>query len=114
MDAPSYINMILNLILLFVVSFVQNMAFIWSSRSRNSGDPNYHRLAAICSNGVWFITQIFLVNTVWKSLFSTEQIDWLSLILGAVVYIAGTTEGSVYMMKILLKKESGKRQVGSK
>jgi hypothetical protein len=38
--------MILDLLLLAVVSFVQTMAFTWVSRSRNSGDPSYHRYAA--------------------------------------------------------------------
>ncbi len=43
--------------LLVVVSFIQNMAFTWTSRSRNSGDPAYHRFAAWSSNGVWFLAQ---------------------------------------------------------
>lgn len=31
----------------------------------------------------------------------------------AVVYTLSTAEGSVYMMKIMLKKETGKRRVGA-
>jgi putative flippase GtrA len=100
----------LQLAILAVAAFVQNMAFTWVSRSRNSGDPSYHRYAAICSNGVWFIVQILMMNQVWKSL--TEG-EWLRIAITAVVYIAATTEGSVLMMKILLKKESGKRKVGA-
>lgn len=102
--------MLLNLILLFIVSFVQNMAFTWSSRSRNSGDPNYHRYAAMASNGVWFLCQLFLVKSIWEPLFSGE---WLTAVLGGIVYVLGTTEGSVLMMKILLKKEKGKQKVGA-
>lgn len=102
--------MLLNLILLFIVSFVQNMAFTWSSRSRNSGDPNYHRYAAMASNGVWFLCQLFLVKSIWEPLFSGE---WLTVVLGGIVYVLGTTEGSVLMMKILLKKEKGKQKVGA-
>lgn len=102
--------MIYQLIILFVVAFVQNMAFTWVSRSRNSGDPNYHRWAAICSNGIWFVTQLLIINQVWPALTNGE---WWRIALTAVVYVAATTEGSVLMMKILLKSETGKRKVGA-
>lgn len=102
--------MILTLILLAIVSFVQNMAFTWTSRSRNSGDPNYHRYAAWCSNGVWFFCQMLNVKIMWEPLMNG---DWVTVIIGGFVYIIATTEGSVLMMKILLKKEKGKRKVGS-
>ena len=31
---------------------LQNMAFTWVSRARNSGSLGYHAIASICSNGV--------------------------------------------------------------
>ena len=109
------------LVLLAIVSFIQNMAFTWSSRSRNSGDPNYHRYAAWGSNGIWFICQLFIFSWLWKPLMEG---DWGTALIGGVVYVAATTEGSVYMMKLLLGKvkikwldwlvEKDKRQVGSK
>lgn len=99
----------INLLLLFVVSFVQNMAFTWSSRSRNSGDPHYHRYASLCSNGVWFICQLFLVNTIWAPMMAG---DWLYVVLGGITYTVATSEGSVTMMKYLLKREKGKQKVG--
>ena len=102
--------MLINLILLFIVSFVQNMAFTWASRSRNSGDPNYHRWASLCSNGVWFVCQLFLVNTIWAPLMAGNL---LYVVLGGIVYTVATSEGSVTMMKYLLKKENGKRKVGA-
>lgn len=99
-----------HLFLLFVVGFIQNMAFTWVSRSRNSGDPNYHRYAAICSNGIWFITQLLIIDTLWPAITRGE---WWRIALAGLVYVVATTEGSVTMMRILLKKETGKRRVGA-
>ena len=101
----------IDLALLAVVAFIQNMAFTWVSRSRNSGDPNYHRWAAIASNGVWFITTLLIWNQLWVALTTG---DWLKILLTGLVYVIATTEGSVLMMKILLKKETGKKQVGAR
>ena len=101
----------LTLVLLAVVSFIQNMAFTWVSRSRNSGDPNYHRRAAWCSNGIWFICQVLIIKAVWQDVMSG---NWIFVIFAGLVYVACTTEGSVLMMKILLKKETGKQQVGAR
>ncbi len=102
--------MIVDLVLLACAAFVQNMAFTWVSRSRNSGDANYHRYAALCSNGVWFLTQVFMLSQLWPAL---THGDWLRVAITGAVYIAATTEGSVLMMKILLKTEKGKRKVGA-
>lgn len=101
---------ILSLVLLACVAFVQNMAFTWVSRSRNSGDPSYHRYAAWSSNGVWFITTL----VIWSQLFTAlTHGDWWRVAIAGIVYVAATTEGSVLMMKILLKSETGKRKVGA-
>ena len=118
-----FLDYLLLVVLLAVVSFVQNMAFTWTSRSRNSGDPNYHRYAAWSSNGIWFLCQLFVFKLIWEPLLKG---DWTFVLVGGVVYIASTTEGSVYMMKLLLGKiesripflnklaEKDKRQVGSR
>lgn len=98
------------LLLLAVLAFIQNMAFTWVSRSRNSGDPGYHRWAALSSNGIWFVTTLLIWNQLWAALTTG---DWWSIVATGVVYIIATTEGSVLMMKILLKTESGKRKVGA-
>jgi len=103
-------NFLFELATLGVVAFVQNMAFTWVSRSRNSGDPNYHRWAALCSNGVWFVTNILITMQVWQAV---KTGNWWTIAAVAAVYIVATTEGSVLMMKILLKKETGKRKVGA-
>jgi hypothetical protein len=103
-------SFLLTLFALAVIAFVQNMAFTWVSRSRNSGDPDYHRWAAICSNAIWFVTQLLIWNQIWAAL---KDGEWWRLAVVGVVYVIATTEGSVLMMRILLRKESGKRRVGA-
>jgi hypothetical protein len=99
------------LILLAIVSFIQNMAFTLVSRSRNSGDPDYHRWCAYASNGIWFICQVLIVKTVWESI---NRGEWWFVIVAGFVYCLCTAEGSVTMMKRLLKTEKGKRRVGAR
>lgn len=114
-------SQIVTLILLAIVSFIQNMAFTFTSRSRNSGDPQYHRYAAWGSNGIWLLNQIFLVKIIWEPVMKGD--NWTHVILASVIYIFFTTEGSVYMMKLMLGhidnrlgrffREKGARKVGS-
>lgn len=99
------------IIALGAIAFVQNMAFTWVSRSRNSGDPNYHRYASWCSNGIWFAANVLIWRQVWAAI---ETGAWWQLAISSVVYVIATTEGSVLMMRILLKTERGKRQVGAR
>lgn len=91
------------------ISFIQNAAFTWSSRSRNSGDPNYHRKASWASNGVYYITNALLTVFIVKAM----TLGFWPLVASGLVYTATTAEGSVLMMKWLLKKEEGKRRVGA-
>ncbi|MCK4777759.1 MAG: hypothetical protein KAS39_05220 [Actinomycetia bacterium] len=103
-------EMIITLILLAIVSFIQNMFFTLSARSRNSGDPGYHRFCAWGSNGVWFMCQVMIVKHVWAAI---NAGNWGLVILAGLVYTIFTAEGSVLMMKKLLKFEKGKRKVGA-
>jgi hypothetical protein len=100
-------NFILMLLGFGIVSFVQNMAFTWSSRSRNSGDPDYHRKASWCSNGIYYITNALLTIYIIHT-----QLWWMLAIQG-LVYTLTTAEGSVLMMKRLIKTEKGKQKVGN-
>lgn len=101
----------MEILLLAAAAFVQNMAFTWVSRSRNSGDPSYHRKAAYFSNGIWFLTNILIWRQVWAAI---ESGSWLHLAVAGVAYCIATSEGSVLMMRRLLKSEKGKRQVGAR
>ena len=93
------------------VAFVQNMMFTLVSRSRNSADPNYHRYCAWGSNGVWFICQVMIVKNVWSAIHNGQ---WWYAAAAGLIYSLATTEGSVLMMKRLLKTEKGKRRVGAR
>lgn len=97
----TYLVFAVTLVVMFLLGYMQNMAFTWSSRTRNQNDPNEHRKAAWCSNGIWYVMQVTIWGTMWKSLTSG---NWLNVILTGIVYIISTTEGSVHMMKILIKK----------
>ena len=94
-----------------VLLYLQNMAFTWSSRSRNSGDMNWHRKAAWCSNGIWFFSQSLMFT---QFLFAWEQEAWWRLGVLWIAYVLATTEGSVAGMVQLLRRESGKQQVGAR
>lgn len=111
MNAISILPLWALLPMLGAVAFVQNMAFTWVSRSRNGGDVAYHRRAAWCSNGVWFVTQLLIFNVLWQAL-TTGSL--LKLTLVGLVYVAATTEGSCFMMAKLLRSEDGKRRVGAR
>ena len=93
-----------------VLAFIQNAAFTWVSRSRNSGDPSYHRRAALCSNSIWFVTNILLTSQVIRS---ASGGSWWNIAAAGLIYTVATAEGSVFMMKRLLRSETGKRKVGA-
>ncbi len=97
------------LLLLAPVAFIQNMFFTLVSRSRNSNDPGYHRYCAWGSNGVWFVCQVLIVKNIWSAIHAG---NWWYAIIAGIVYSLATTEGSVLMMKRLIKTEKGKRRVG--
>lgn len=117
------------LLLMIPIPFIQNMAFTWVSRSRQSGDPDHHRYAAWASNGVWLLTQSFIAANIYTpiSIMVKEGLDSnsiLKILFTFLMYAMATTEGSVFMMKILLGRvkgklarklaEKGKRKVGER
>ena len=114
---------ILSLLLLAIVAFVQNMAFTFVSRSRNSGNPERHFYAAIASNGIWFICNFLILFPSMLEIAKTGQ--WWEKIVILFVYVVPTSMGSVFMMRINLGRvklpkflnflvEQDKSQVGSK
>jgi hypothetical protein len=121
----------LTLLLLIPIPFLQNMAFTWVSRSRQSGDPDHHRKAAWASNGIWIITQTFIAANVYTPITQmvNEGLDGgqvLRIFLTFIIYAICTAEGSVFMMKINLGRitqlpkvfsflvEKGDREVGKR
>ena len=65
------------------MAFAQNVSFSIVSRSRNRDSKLYHFIAAIFSNGVWFMTMKYLIVT--------QSMTWLLFI----PYTCGTVGGSV-------------------
>jgi len=98
------------LLALAPVAFIQNMFFTLVSRSRNSQDTDYHRFCAWGSNGVWFVCQVMIVKNIWGAIHAGQ---WWYAIAAGIVYSLATTEGSVLMMKKLIRDEKGKRRVGA-
>lgn len=98
------------LLILIVLGFFQNMIFTASSRSRNSGDPVYHFRIALLSNGVWFVSNMFILKTVWTAIM---QNDWGLIAIVGVCYVIATSLGSSVGMKVMEKWEVGKRKVGA-
>jgi hypothetical protein len=86
------------------------MVFTAVSRSRNSGNPTYHRRWAYLSNSVWLVCQFFIWKHFWAAFNSQEY--WAMALMG-VIYTLSTAEGSVYMMKKMLAKEKGNKKVGA-
>lgn len=89
----------------------QNASFTWVSRARNSGSIGYHALASICSNGIWIIGQLVMLD-----LFITAKNNGSTMELAAVClfYTVFTVTGSVWMHHVLMKYvEVGKRKVGA-
>jgi hypothetical protein len=90
---------------------IQNMAFTLVSRARNSGSLQRHMFAAMLSNGVWFISQIFAFGTITAIL--TGKFGWKMGACAGVFYTTFTLIGSLVSHAIALRTESGKTAVGS-
>lgn len=79
--------MIWTALLLMVLAFIQNISFTVVSRSRNRNNFAYHLVAAIFSNGVWFLTfKSLITNNMNLALF--------------VPYTIGTVSGSLVGQKV--------------
>jgi len=76
------------------LGFMQVLAFVFVSRSRNRSDDRYHALAAIGSNGVWYLT----FNSVFfYSLFAAVRPEDGSIPYGLFVPFAiGTIGGGLF------------------
>lgn len=90
---------------------VQNMAFTWVSRARNSGSFSYHAVASVFSNGIWFASQLILVDSIVRV---ARDADWVGAAQLGAFYTSCTVTGSILMHWISLRYlETGKRKVGA-
>lgn len=81
----------MNYILLFFVTILQNGSFTLVSRARNSDSIIFHALAAVLSNGIWFI--------VVRQITQPE----LNAIPLGITYTIGAVTGSILMHYISMK-----------
>ena len=89
--------MILAAISIMLLAFTQNISFSVVSRSRNRNSLKYHLIAAVFSNGVWFLTfrQLVLsemtfalfipytIGSVAGSLVGQKLSMWIEKLMGA-------------------------------
>lgn len=90
---------------------LQNASFTFVSRARNSGSYALHALAAVCSNGVFFATQLlsfgFMLDVIRIG-------TWTQRLGIGAFYTVFTVFGSVLMHYISSNYiEKGKRKVGA-
>src|SRR3990167_8487036 len=83
----------------------QNYAFTAVSRARNSGSLRRHMLAAIQSNGVWFLQTIF-VFTAFQNILNGNY-GWGLTTFAVFYYTFFTMLGSLYAHYRALRKEHG-------
>jgi len=94
-----------------VVLLLQNASFTWVSRARNSGNIKYHAIAAVGSNGIWFVTQFIVVGIIARAIASH---DYGLAVRAGLWYTLWTVIGSVFMHWFLMKHiEKGSRKVGA-
>lgn len=92
-----------------ILLFIQNFSFTMVSRARNSGSLWYHAVASLFSNGVWFASQLILVDTFIQVIKTSDV--FLAVTAGAF-YTVLTLAGSLFSHWFLMKYiETGKRQV---
>jgi hypothetical protein len=93
------------------ILLLQNYSFTFVSRARNSGSLGRHVKAAILSNGVWFVSQIFAVKAFMDII--TGHYGWGMAVFAAAFYTSFTVGGSVVAHYIALATEKGSSAVGA-
>jgi hypothetical protein len=91
--------------------FLQNASFTFVSRARNSASYALHAVAAMCSNGVWMMTQFISLGLI-IDVIKTGTLQEKAFVVA--FYTACTVSGSVLMHwfgKTYIEK--GKRKVGA-
>ena len=79
------------LLVVMFAAYCQNIAFSVVSRARNRDSHLYHLIAAVASNGVWFLTFKLLV---------TSNMDWRLFVPYTIGTVAGSMTGSKVSMHI--------------
>ncbi len=89
---------------------VQNASFTIVSRARNSGSDLYHAIASVFSNGIWFVSQTFIIVGLMEIAQTASWGQWVILL---AVYVIFTVIGSVFAGRFARTYlEKGNRRVG--
>lgn len=83
-----------------LLGFVQNIAFTFVSRGRNSGSLSYHLLASIFSNGIFATLLFYSIDMVAQA--KSMPVPFLA------VYTLATMSGSIFAHWLALCVERGK------
>lgn len=84
------------------LGFVQNIAFTFVSRGRNSGSLGYHLLASIFSNGIYAALLFVSIDQVTQA--KANPAAFLA------VYTLATMSGSIFAHWLALRVERGKQR----
>src|SRR3712207_386259 len=77
-----------------IVLVLQNAAHTWTKRASGSASLGYHAAACVVANGIWFISQLFILDTLLKVV---ESKNLLLLWTTGIFYVTCTVAGSVGM-----------------
>lgn len=94
-----------------IILILQNFAFTFTSRARNSGSLKRHMVAGMFSNGVWFVSQLFIFSRMFDILTGKHGI--LAAVLTGLFYTGLTLTGSLLAHFWALHSEKGSSAVGS-
>lgn len=90
---------------------LQNAAFTFVSRARNSGSYTLHAIAAVASNGMWIASQFVSLNILLDAI---HRGSWPHALAIGMFYTTFTVSGSVLMHWVgVTYIEKGKRKVGA-
>lgn len=93
------------------ILLAQNFSFTFVSRARNSGSLRRHLFAALCSNGVWFASQILIFTALFQAM--TGKMGWKLAVLTGLYYTVFTVSGSLLAHYWSLRSEKGLARVGA-
>jgi hypothetical protein len=94
-----------------VFLLLQNASFTFVSRARNSGSYALHATAAVCSNGVWMVSQFVSLGIIIEVI-KNGRLDQKAVVVA--FYTLFTVTGSVVMHWVGVNFiEKGKRKVGA-
>lgn len=89
----------------------QNFTFTLVSRARNSASLTRHIRASLGSNGVWFASQLILVNTIFDTIKGQNGVKLA--VLAGLYYCILTVCGSVLAHWWAMRTEHGSSAVGA-